>query len=579
MKKIDQDILNKAEKWLGNEYDAETKKQVESLIENNPDELIESFYKDLEFGTGGLRGIMGVGTNRMNKYTVGMATQGFANFLIKNYSDKEKIKVAIAYDCRNNSQYFAEITSNVLSSNNIEVHIFPELTPVPLLSYAVRELKCQGGIVITASHNPKEYNGYKVYGDDGGQLISPKDKEVIDEVKKINNISEVKFDKIESNIFSIPESLTENYLKAISSFSMSPDIIKKHSDLKVVFSPIHGSAYKIVPLALKKFGFNNIINIPEQDVVDGNFPTVKYPNPEEPAALKMSIDKAIERNADLVMATDPDCDRVGVAIRDLNDEFITLNGNQTASIIIYYLLEQWKKQEKIKGKEYIVKTIVTSDILFDIAKKYDVECFNVLTGFKYIAEIIRKLEGKKQFIAGGEESYGYLIGEHARDKDAVISCCIIAEAAAWAKENGKSLQELLIDIYLEFGLYKETLISLTKKGKEGLEEIQSMMENYRNNPPSEINDSKVLLIKDFQLSIEKNTQTNSQSNIDLPKSNVIQFFLEDGSRITMRPSGTEPKIKFYFGVKGKLNNRQDYNSVNSRLDDKVKSIIKSLGIE
>lgn len=578
MEKIDQKIISKAQTWLKGNYDKDTKEKVKYLLDNDPKELIESFYKDLEFGTGGLRGVMGIGTNRMNKYTVGMASQGFANYLAKNFPSNKKIKVAIAYDCRNNSKYFAEISANILSANNIEVHIFPELTPVPVLSFAVRKLNCQGGIVITASHNPKEYNGYKVYGNDGGQLISPYDKQVIEEVQKISGINEIKFEKKADNIHIIPDTLINDYLENIKSFSLSPLLIKKHSDLKIVFSPIHGSAYKIVPMAFEKFGFKNIISIPEQNIVDGNFPTVKYPNPEEKAALKMAIEKAEEKNADIVMATDPDCDRVGVAIRNHEGEFIALNGNQTASIIIYYLLEQWEKQNKIKGKEYIVKTIVTSDILKKMSEEYNVECFDVLTGFKYIAEIMRDLDGKKQFIAGGEESYGYLIGDHARDKDAVISCCFVAEAAAWAHENNKTLNDLLIEIYVKFGFYKERLISITKKGKAGLEEIQSMMDSYRSNPPDTINKSKVTIIKDYYLSTEKNIAKNTETEIKLPKSNVIQIFLEDGSRITMRPSGTEPKIKFYFGVKEKLNNKAEFKKVNIALENKIQSIIDSLGI-
>ncbi len=577
MEKIDPAIIAKANIWLEGNYDADTKAQVSHLINNDPKELVESFYTDLEFGTGGLRGIMGVGTNRMNKYTVGMATQGFANFLIKNFPN-EKLKVAIAYDCRNNSKYFAQISAEVLSGNNIEAHFFNELQPTPLLSFAVREQKCQGGIVITASHNPKEYNGYKVYGSDGGQLISPQDKQVIDEVRKIKSVDDIKFKKIEGNIIEIPNSIIESYLEKISSLSLSPEIIAKHKDLKIVFTPIHGTTYRLAPMAFKKFGFTNIINIPEQDITDGNFPTVGYPNPEEAAALKMAIDKAKSIDADLVMATDPDGDRVGIAVKDLKGKLIPLNGNQTASILIFYLLEQWKQKNKIKGKEFIVKTIVTTELLSKIAETYNIECFDVLTGFKYIAEIIRNLEGQKQFIGGGEESYGYLIGDYTRDKDAVISCCFIAEAAAWAKNYNKSLFELLVEIYVLFGFYKEKLISITKKGKEGLEEINQMMDNVRENPPSSINGSKVILIKDYQLSIEKDLRQGAEKPIDLPKSNVIQIFLEDGTKITMRPSGTEPKIKFYFGVYGKLNNKSDFEEIDRELEKKIEDVIKSLNI-
>ncbi|MBS4012637.1 MAG: phospho-sugar mutase [Bacteroidetes bacterium] len=578
MEKIDPAIIAKANIWLEGNYDADTKAQVSNLLNKDHKELIESFYTDLEFGTGGLRGIMGVGTNRMNKYTVGMATQGFANFLIKNFPSEKKIKVAIAYDCRNNSKYFAQISAEVLSGNNIEAYLFNELQPTPLLSYAVRKLNCQGGIVITASHNPKEYNGYKVYGPDGGQLISPQDKQVIDEVRSIKSVDDIKFERVEKNIISIPDSIIESYLEEISSLSLSPNIIAKHKNLKIVFTPIHGTTYKIAPLAFKKFGFNNIINIPEQDITDGNFPTVNYPNPEEAAALKMAMDKAKSVDAEIVMATDPDGDRVGIAVKDLKGELIPLNGNQTASILIFYLLEQWKQKNKIKGKEFIVKTIVTTELLTKIANVYNVECYDVLTGFKYIAEIIRNLEGNKQFIGGGEESYGYLIGDLTRDKDAVISCCFIAEAAAWAKEYNKSLFELLVEIYVLFGFYKEKLISITKKGKEGLEEIQKMMNDVRNNPPSSINNSEVVLIKDYKLSIEKDIKSGTEKVINLPKSNVIQIFLEDGTKITMRPSGTEPKIKFYFGVFGKLNNKSDFEKVDKELDSKIENVIKSLNI-
>jgi phosphoglucomutase len=578
MENVDKNIIARANAWLEGSYDNATKEKVSDLIKNDHKELVEAFYTDLEFGTGGLRGIMGVGTNRMNKYTVGMATQGFANFLKKNHPEAKKIKVAIAYDCRNNSEFFTKVAAEVLSGNNIEAHIFSELQPTPMLSFAVRELGCHGGIVITASHNPKEYNGYKVYGQDGGQLISPQDKQVIEEVRKISNIGEVKFGGIKENIINIPDSIIDSYLDKISQLSLLPEIIKKHKDIKIVFSPIHGTAYKLAPQAFKKFGFTNIINIPEQDITDGNFPTVTYPNPEEAAALKMALDKAKAVDADIVMATDPDGDRVGVAVKNEKNEFVLLNGNQTASIITYYLLEQWKQKGKLKGKEFIVKTIVTSEILTSIAKNYNVECFDVLTGFKYIAEIIRNLEGEKKFIGGGEESYGYLVGDLTRDKDAIISCCFVAEAAAWAKENNLSLYKMLIDIYVKFGFYKERLISITKKGKAGLEEIQGMMDNFRNNTPIIINNSKVETIKDYQLSTEKNLLTKTDIKINLPKSNVLQIILEDGTKITMRPSGTEPKIKFYFGVFGNLSNSGDFESIEKQLDSKIDMVINSLGI-
>jgi len=577
-KNIDPKVLKRAEVWLEGKYDDETKKQVKNLIENDQDELIESFYKDLEFGTGGLRGIMGVGTNRMNKYSVGMATQGLANYLQKMFPDVEQIKVAIACDSRNNSKYFAQITAEVFSANNFKVFLFDDLRPTPELSFAVRYLKCQSGIVITASHNPKEYNGYKAYWDDGGQLISPHDKNVIDEVKKIKGIEEVKFEAKLENIEIIGEKIDKIYLEKIKELSLSPEIIKKHKDLKIVFTPIHGAGTSLVPESLKMYGFENVFEVEEQKIPDGNFPTVKSPNPEEPAALSLAIKKANEIDAALVMATDPDADRVGIAVKDNNNEFILLNGNQAASLLVYYLVKKWKENGKLTGNEFIVKTIVTSELLKDIAIKGGVESYDVLTGFKFIADIIKQNEGIKTFIGGGEESYGYLVGDFVRDKDAVIACSIIAEIAAWAAENGKTLYETLIDIYLEFSFYKEKLLSVVRKGKSGSEEIQQMMIDYRNNPPKSINDSKVVVIKDYLLQKEIDLKTGTEKPIPLPKSNVLQFFLEDGSKISIRPSGTEPKIKFYFGVKASLEDRNKFEEIDSSLDSKLESIIKSLGL-
>ena len=577
-KNVDPKVLKRAEVWLEGKYDEKTKQQVKNLIENDQNELIESFYKDLEFGTGGLRGIMGVGTNRMNKYSVGMATQGLANYLKKMFLDVEQIKVAIACDSRNNSEYFAQITAEVFSANNFKVFLFDDLRPTPELSFAVRYLKCQSGIVITASHNPKEYNGYKAYWDDGGQLISPHDKNVIDEVKKIKGIEEVKFEAKPENIEIIGEKIDKIYLEKIKELSLSPEIIKKHKDLKIVFTPIHGAGTSLVPESLKMYGFENVFEVEEQKIPDGNFPTVKSPNPEEPAALSLAIKKANEIDAALVMATDPDADRVGIAVKDNNQKFILLNGNQTASLLIYYLVKKWKENGKLTGNEFIIKTIVTSELLKDIALKGGVESFDVLTGFKFIADIIKQNEGIKIFIGGGEESYGYLVGDFVRDKDAVIACSIIAEIAAWAAENGKTLYETLIDIYLEFSFYKEKLLSVVRKGKSGSEEIQQMMIDYRNNPPTSINDSKVVVIKDYLLQKEIDLQTGDEKPIPLPKSNVLQFFLEDGSKISIRPSGTEPKIKFYFGVKASLEDRNKFEEINSILDSKIENIIQSLGL-
>ncbi len=575
---MEQRILERAKVWLGEGFDEETPRQVRDLIDNNPQEVIESFYQDLEFGTGGLRGIMGVGTNRMNKYTVGMATQGLANYLKKIFPGEQQIKVAIAHDCRNNSPYFAKITADVFSANDIFVYLFDTLRPTPELSFAIRHLGCRSGIVITASHNPKEYNGYKAYWEDGSQLIPPHDKNVIAEVQKIISVSDVKFDGREENIQMIGAEIDKIYLDQVHKLSLSPDAIKQHKDLKIVFTPLHGTGGVLVPAALKKYGFENVSVVAEQAVYDGNFPTVKSPNPEEPAALEMALKQAESTGAQLVMATDPDADRVGIAVRDLNGRFILLNGNQTAALLTYYLLLKWKENGKLTGKEFIVKTIVTSEILKDIADKYAVECYDVLTGFKWIAEVIRLNEGKKVYIGGGEESYGYMTGDFVRDKDAVSSCALVAETAAWAATQGKSLYELMIDIYVEFGLYKESLISVTKKGKSGSEEIKKMMEDYRTSPPAMINGSKVTMIKDYQFLIAKDVIAGTESPISLPKSNVLQFFLEDGSKISVRPSGTEPKIKFYFGVKETLNSREDFNKVNGMLDMRVNEIIRDMNL-
>ena len=576
--KVEKNIIDRARSWLQGNYDKETKEQVAHLIEKDPASLIDAFYKDLEFGTGGLRGIMGVGTNRMNKYTVGMATQGLANYLKKEFAGKNQIKAAIAYDNRNNSTFFAQVSANVLSANGIKVFLFDELRPTPELSFAIRYLNCQTGIVITASHNPKEYNGYKVYWEDGAQLIEPHDKNVIREVRNIQSVDEVKFDRNDELIEQVGKKIDNEYLKKVQGLSLSPDIIAKQNDLRIVYTPIHGTGVLLIPQALKSFGFTNIFNVPEQNIVSGDFPTVKSPNPEEPAALEMAIKKAGEVDAELVMATDPDADRVGIAVRDLHNKFVLLNGNQTAALLIYYLLTKWKNSKKFRGNEFIVKTIVTSELLKEIALSYQVEIFDVLTGFKYIADLINKLEGEKTFIGGGEESYGYLVGDFVRDKDAVISCCMVAEIAAWAKDQGKSLYTLLIEIYLKYGFYKESLISVVKKGKSGAEEIQRMMEGYRYNPLLLINNSPVIRIKDFLLQKEKNLKEESEKPIELPKSNVIQFYLEDGSKITVRPSGTEPKIKFYFSVKDELKRKEDFENKNALLDHQIIKIIESLGL-
>jgi len=579
-KDLMQQVNEKAQKWLhSNIIDNESKGRIKYMIENDENELIESFYKDLAFGTGGLRGIMGTGTNRINIYTIGMATQGLSNYLKQQFAGKKEIKVAIAYDSRNNSRLFAEKTASVFSANGIKVFLFDKLRPTPELSFAIRNLGCQSGIVITASHNPKEYNGYKVYWEDGGQIISPHDKNIITEVQKIKSIDEIRFDHELTHVKEIGDKIDNEYIKQIKKLSLNPDIIKKHKDLKIVFTPIHGTAVDLVPKALKAFGFEHVDIVEEQNTPDGNFPTVKSPNPEEPAAMELALKKAKAVDADIVMGTDPDADRVGIAVKNLDDDFILLNGNQAAALLIHYLITQWKEKGKLKGKEYIVKTIVTSEIIADIAEKYGVQNYDVLTGFKYIADIIKQKEKVKQFIGGGEESYGYLAGEFVRDKDAVVSCALLAETAAWAKSNGKKLYEQLIDIYAEFGFYKEKLISIVKKGKAGEEEIKKMMDNFRNNPPQTINHSNVMLIHDFLKQKTFDQLSHLRYEINLPKSNVLQFILKDGSKISIRPSGTEPKIKFYFSVNEKLERKEDFEKINHVLDEKIDAIIQDLRID
>lgn len=575
-KTIDPQIIERANVWLNGNYDTKTKEAIRQMIANDPQELIESFYRDLEFGTGGLRGIMGVGTNRMNKYTVGMATQGLANYTLKMFPKVEQISAVIAYDCRNNNTYFAQITADVLTANGIKVYLFDELKPTPELSFAIRELKAQIGIMITASHNPKEYNGYKVYWDDGGQLINPHDVNVVAEAQKITDINEVNFNGNKAIQSAIGAVIDAKYLTALKTLSLSPELIKKHHDLKIVYTPIHGTGVKLVPMALKAFGFTQVFNVAEQDVVSGNFDTVKSPNPEEPAALKMAIDKATEIGADLVMATDPDADRVGIAVRDDKNEFTLLNGNQTAAILSHYLFTKWKENGLLDGNQFMVKTIVTSELLIDMANKYSIDTYDVLTGFKFIADIIKQLEGKKTFIGGGEESYGFLVGDFVRDKDAVSACAMVAETAVWAADQGMKLYDLLKQIYLEFGFYYETLISVVKKGKAGAEEIQAMMLDYRNNPPKMINNSAVISIKDYQKQVHYDLFNHTENPIDLPKSNVLQFFTADGSKISVRPSGTEPKIKFYFGVKTGLEKIEDFDKVHEELKGRIDQIIESM---
>ncbi len=537
---METNYIEVAKQWLSEDYDKATRDEVKRLMENDPKELEESFYKNLEFGTGGLRGIMGVGTNRMNKYTVGMATQGVANYLKENFKDLPQISVAVSFDSRNNSAEFAKITANVFAANGIKVYLFDSLRPVPELSYSIRHLKCQSGVMITASHNPKEYNGYKAYWEDGAQVTAPHDTNIINEVLKITSPAMVKFDGGEENIQMVGADVDEAYLSDVSTLLVSPESVKNHADMKMVYTPLHGTGITLVPKILARMGFTNLSLVEAQVESNGNFPTVKSPNPEENSALEMAVALAEEKGADLVMATDPDADRVGIAIRDNEGKITLLNGNQTASILTYYLLRRWKELGKLNENTYIVKTIVTTELMAAMAKAFGVKCYNVLTGFKYIASVIRENEGKATFIGGGEESYGYNAGEFVRDKDAVITCALIAECAAWCADQGKTLYQLLQDIYAEFGLYKESLISLTKKGKAGLEEIQAMMKSYRENPPAAIAGSPVVKVVDY----------NKPEETGLPKSNVLQFYTEDGSVVSVRPSGTEPKIKFYFGVHG-----------------------------
>jgi phosphoglucomutase len=578
MQDLDPSILKKVNTWLEGNYDAGVKQEIQSLLDNKAyTELTDSFYRDLEFGTGGLRGTMGPGSNRINKYTIGAATQGLANYLKKTYPG-EKIKVAIAHDSRNNADLFSNITAEVFSANDIHVYFFKALRPTPELSFAVRHFGCKSGVMLTASHNPKEYNGYKAYGADGGQFVSPHDKAVMDEVAKIASIDEIKFNRVDANIEEIGEEVDELYLEGITKLSISPEAIKRQKDLKIVYSPIHGTGITLVPQALKRFGFENVILVDEQTTPDGNFPTVVYPNPEEKEALTLALKKAQETDADLVLATDPDADRVGIAVKNTANEFILLNGNQTGCMLINYLLTAWEEKGKLTGNEYIVKTIVTSNLIDTIAKAKNVTCYNTLTGFKYIGELMTHFEGKQTFIGGGEESYGYLIGELVRDKDAVVSSAFIAEMTAYYKDKGSSLFEALIDTYVQYGFYKEKLISITKKGKTGAEEIKAMMETFRKNPPATLGGSKVVTLKDYEFRVETDLNTNTTKAIELPTSDVLQFITADGSIISARPSGTEPKIKFYCSVNGKLASKEAYADTDKQLEAKIDTIMQDLGV-
>lgn len=568
-------IIDKINVWLGEGYDSATQAEIKKMLADNPSEIVEAFYKNLEFGTGGLRGIMGVGTNRMNRYTVGAATQGLSNYL-KKISTVQPIQVAIAFDSRNRSQEFAQIAAEILAANDIICYLFDNLRPTPVLSFAVRHLHCQAGIVITASHNPKEYNGYKVYWNDGGQLVSPHDEAVIREVNAVTSVSQIRWKGNDRNIKIIGKNVDEVYLQKIAQLSLNPDAVHAQNQLRIVYTSLHGTGITLVPQALQMFGFQNITIVEEQKTPDGNFPTVKSPNPEEKSAMEIAIRTADEVHADLVLATDPDADRVGIAIRNNNGKMELLNGNMTASLLIYYVLSQWKETGKLGGNEFIVKTIVTTELLKEIAENYGVICEDVLTGFKYIAEKIKEYEGSHTFIIGGEESYGYLVSDFVRDKDAVSSCCMIAEMAAFYANQGKTLYQMLQMIYRQFGFYKEELLSITKKGQSGAADIQKIMDNFRNNPPQLINKEKVIKINDYLKQISVDVLSGNNFSILLPKSDVLQFFTADGSKITVRPSGTEPKIKFYFGVKKELSGDDSFSSVSQELSSKIKSIIESL---
>ena len=577
---LDPQVLSKAEAWLNGNYDENTKQEVRMLIENNPNELIESFYKDLEFGTGGLRGIMGVGTNRMNIYTVGAATQGLANYLKQNFAG-EQIKVAISHDSRNNSRMFAERVADIFASNGFTVYLFDALRPTPELSFAIRELGCQSGVMVTASHNPKEYNGYKAYWNDGSQVTSPHDVNIIAEVAKVTDNAQVLTGKNPENIHILGEEFDKIYLQAIKDLSLSPESVAKHNDMKIVYTPLHGAGVKLVPQSLRNYGFNNIICVDEQMVLDGNFPTVASPNPEERKTMAMAIERAEREGADVAMATDPDADRLGVALRTAKGDYVLLNGNQTLILLMCYQLTRWAELGKITGKEFVVKTIVTSMMPDAVAEHFGVKCYNCLTGFKYIAKIIREQEGKTKYIGGGEESFGYLPGDFVRDKDGVAAITLVAEAAAWVRDTmGITLYEWLQQLYVKYGFYREGLVNVVRKGKDGAAEIQQMMVDYRQNPPKSILGSPVVTIYDYKTLEQIDARTGARKPIEgvEDKSNVLQWLTEDGTKVSVRPSGTEPKIKFYFGVKAQLASVEEFDATLAALDQKIEDIKKELNL-
>ena len=574
-------VTAKAQTWLGEGYDEETKAEVKKMLENeDKTDLIECFYKDLEFGTGGLRGIMGVGSNRMNIYTVGAATQGLANYLKDAFADMEQISVVVGHDVRNNSRLFAEIVANIFSANGIKVYLFEGSRPTPEMSYAIRLLGCQSGVIITASHNPKEYNGYKAYWNDGAQMVAPHDTNTIDYVNKIKSVTEVKFEGNKDLIQIVGEDIDSQYIAEIKKLSLSPDVIAKHHDLKIVYTPIHGTGKYLIPRSLKNFGFTNIISVPEQELQSGDFPTVDSPNPENASAMAMAIAKAKEVDADIVMASDPDADRIGVVIKNTKGEYELVNGNQIVMIFLYYLMARNKELGKLTGNEYIVKTIVTTDTIKSIAEKQNIKLYDVFTGFKWIATVMRENEGKVRYLGGGEESYGFLAEDFVRDKDSVSAISLMAEIAAWAKEKGLDMNAMLIDIYMTYGYSKEKGVSLVRKGKSGAEEIQAIMKQFRENPPKSIAGSPVVTVKDFATLEQKNIAAGTVEKLVMPTtSNVLQYYTEEGTKISIRPSGTEPKIKFYIEVHGTLESAEKYDETNAAAEAKIAQICKELGID
>ena len=563
------------QRWLSGNYDANTKQIILELQANSKEELQDSFYRNLEFGTGGLRGIMGVGTNRINKYTIGMATQGFSNYLLKTYPN-ESIAVAIGHDSRNNSRFFAETTAQVFAANGIKVFLFEALRPTPELSFAIRQLKCKAGVVCTASHNPKEYNGYKAYWDDGGQLVPPHDKNVISEVELIQNVDEVKWSGGEHNIQLMGEAMDQDYIKMLKSLSVYPEIIAQQQDLKIVYTPIHGTGITLVPKVLASFGFTNVTVVDEQATPDGNFPTVKYPNPEESETMSIGLAKAKAMDADILLGTDPDADRVGVGVKNHKGEWVLMNGNQTAVLAFAYMMEARRAKGIAAANDMVVTTIVTTEMINQVAKINEVNCYNVLTGFKWIAELVKEKEGKENYIIGGEESFGLMIGDQIRDKDAVSAVALLCEMAAYEKSKGKTLFDKMIELYIQYGFYYENLISITKKGMNGQQEIKDMMEGYRQSPPVTIDGEAVVTVLDYELQLGKNLQTGETWKLNLPKSNVLQFITSKGSKISARPSGTEPKIKFYFSVNTELKNRESFDQKYQMLQEKINGIIKDM---